>query len=510
MRVLLLGVFVVWIANRTRGSQKSLEQQLINDLLRGYNKDAHPIPEQNKSSYAVTFGLELVQLVNVDDKNQIITTNVWIRQKWTNLLLTWEPKHYGGIKRVRIDPRLLWIPDVVLYNSADSEFSGGLEKYKTRVIIDSNGTSSWYSPASFRSTCPIDVTHFPFDEQTCTMKFGSWTFEVVDLDIHADNSPLHSTQYVKSAEWDLMAASKQRNVQSYACCDYPFSDVTIELVLKRKPLFYIFNLIIPCMIIMSMVLLGFFLPPESGERITLSITVLLAMAVFLQLAAENLPRNSENVPVMGIFYITVMFEVALSLVATCYILHIHHRNSGTAVIPVPRWVNKCILNKLGKLLGVKKPVTEDNYHLSAEKDFKRLSLMKKDFESRLCNGRMGNGVDKTPGLKTKLIHKHRTGARTVVSSPEEFCLTPLVNSVECTATENHMLQDEINTTATGDSDGAKTAQGVMVLVDGLKHRRQIEKNQEEWRHLAMVLDRLFFWIFVLLISFSLFIVLARV
>ena len=50
------------------GSQKSLEQQLINDLLRGYNKDAHPIPEQNKSSYAVTFGLELVQLVNVVSK----------------------------------------------------------------------------------------------------------------------------------------------------------------------------------------------------------------------------------------------------------------------------------------------------------------------------------------------------------------------------------------------------------------------------------------------------------
>ncbi|XP_015774560.1 PREDICTED: neuronal acetylcholine receptor subunit beta-3-like [Acropora digitifera] len=498
MRVLLLGVLVVWIANRTRGSQKSLEQQLINDLLRGYNRDAHPIPEQNRSSYVVTFGLELVQLVNVDDKNQIITTNVWIRQKWTNLLLTWEPKHYGGIKRVRIDPKLLWIPDVVLYNSVDSEFSGGLEKYKTRVIIDSDGTNSWYSPASFRSTCPIDVTHFPFDEQTCTMKFGSWTFEIVDLDIHADNSPLHSTQYVKSAEWDLMVASRQRNVQSYACCDYPFSDVTIEFVFKRKPLFYIFNLIIPCIIIMSMVLLGFFLPPESGERITLSITVLLAMAVFLQLAAENLPRNSENVPVMEIFYITVMLEVALSLVATCYILHIHHRNSGTAVIPVPRWVNKCILNKLGKLLGVKKPVTEDSYHLSAEKDFKRLSLMKKDFESRLCKGRIGHGVDKT------------TGARTVVSSPEEFCLTSFVNSVECTATENDMLQDKKDTTATGDSDGAKTAQGVMVLVEGLKHRRQIEKNQEEWRHLAMVLDRLFFWIFVLLISFSLFILLARV
>ena len=44
-------------------------------------------------------------------------------QKWTNLLLTWEPKHYGGIKRVRIDPKLLWIPDVVLYNRSVRQFN---------------------------------------------------------------------------------------------------------------------------------------------------------------------------------------------------------------------------------------------------------------------------------------------------------------------------------------------------------------------------------------------------
>lgn len=386
--------------------------------------------------------------------------------------------------------------------SADSEFSGGLEKYKTRVIIDHDGTSAWYSPASFRSTCPIDVTYFPFDQQTCTMKFGSWTFEMVDLDIHADRSPLHSTQYVKSAEWDLLGASKKRNVQSYACCDYPFSDVTIEFVFKRKPLFYIFNLIVPCMIIVSMVLLGFFLPPESGERITLSITVLLAMAVFLQLGAENLPRNSESVPVMGIFYITVMIEVASSLIATCYILHIHHRNSGTAVVPVPRWVNVYILDKLGKFLGVKKPVTEDNYDLSAEVDFKRISLMKKDLDKRF--GSTNNHV------KTKLLHdtRSRTTTKSTLNSPEEFCMTSSTNSVTSTYPKMDTHQEK-NHNNDGGCNSAKTAQGVMVLVDSLKHRRQIEKNQEEWRHLAMVLDRLFFWIFVVVILISTIVVLSR-
>ena len=41
-----------------------------------------------------------------------------ICQKWRNLLLTWQPEKYGGIKRVRIEPTLIWIPDIVLYNKS--------------------------------------------------------------------------------------------------------------------------------------------------------------------------------------------------------------------------------------------------------------------------------------------------------------------------------------------------------------------------------------------------------
>ena len=68
--------------------------------------------------------------------------------------------------------------------SAGNEFSGGTEKYKTPVIVDSDGTNKWYCPGSFTCTCKIDVTYFPFDRQTCKLKFGSWTFEVsLDLNV---------------------------------------------------------------------------------------------------------------------------------------------------------------------------------------------------------------------------------------------------------------------------------------------------------------------------------------
>lgn len=372
---------------------------------------------------------------------------------------------------------------VFVFGSADSEFSGGLEKYKTRVIMNYDGVNAWYSPASFRSTCQIDVTFFPFDQQTCFMKFGSWTFETVDLDIFIDEAPLHSKQYVKSAEWDLISARKTRNVESYACCPHPFSDVTVEFKFKRKPLFYMFNLIIPCMIITGMVLLGFFLPPESGERITLSITVLLAMAVFLQLAAQNLPRNSENVPILGIFYITVMIEVALSLIATCYVLQIHHMNSGIALVPVPQWVQHYILGWLGKILGVKKPITEDNYDVSSKKQFKRLSVLRKDMERRGDGSRrlISNGLDACE-QETELTEQRNT-------------------PYACTCTNR-------STNSTIASMNANATQGIMVLAEDVKHRRLVEKNKNEWRYLAMVLDRLFFWLFVIMIILSTSIVLG--
>ena len=152
----------------------------------------------------------------------------------------------------------------------------------------------------------MDVEYFPFDEQTCVMKFGSWTYDgyqvsdftknwnyfpylkwkrkiwhfhenfkfQVDLR-HQEEEPgtnivhigVDLSEFYMSVEWDILAVPAIRNVKFYTCCDEPYLDITFNITMRRKTLFYTVNLIIPCMGISFLTVLVFYLPSDSGEKV---------------------------------------------------------------------------------------------------------------------------------------------------------------------------------------------------------------------------------------------------
>jgi hypothetical protein len=75
--------------------------------------------------------------------------------------------------------------------------------------------------------------------------------------------------FVLNGEWALLEVPGKRNEVFYECCPEPYLDVTFIIKIRRRTLYYFFNLIVPCVLIASMAVLGFTLPPDSGEKLSL-------------------------------------------------------------------------------------------------------------------------------------------------------------------------------------------------------------------------------------------------
>ena len=89
-----------------------------------------------------------------------------------------------------------------------------------------------------------------------------------------------------------------------------------------------------------MAVLGFNFPPDSGEKVTLEITVLMSLTMFMNMVSDMQPPSSET-PLIGTYFSCIMIMVASSVVCTIMILNYHHRYW---LVSHPSWLKKKIKN----------------------------------------------------------------------------------------------------------------------------------------------------------------------
>ncbi|EDL07373.1 cholinergic receptor, nicotinic, alpha polypeptide 4 [Mus musculus] len=331
------------------------EERLLKRLFSGYNKWSRPVANIS-DVVLVRFGLSIAQLIDVDEKNQMMTTNVWVKQEWHDYKLRWDPGDYENVTSIRIPSELIWRPDIVLYNNADGDFA---VTHLTKAHLFYDGRVQWTPPAIYKSSCSIDVTFFPFDQQNCTMKFGSWTYDKAKIDLVSMHSRVDQLDFWESGEWVIVDAVGTYNTRKYECCAEIYPDITYAFIIRRLPLFYTINLIIPCLLISCLTVLVFYLPSECGEKVTLCISVLLSLTVFLLLITEIIPSTSLVIPLIGEYLLFTMIFVTLSIVITVFVLNVHHRSPRTHTMPA--WVRRVFLDIVPRLLFMKRPsVVKDN------------------------------------------------------------------------------------------------------------------------------------------------------
>lgn len=123
--------------------------------------------------------------------------------------------------------------------------------------------------------------------------------------------------------------------------------------MRRKTLYHTVNLILPCVAICAVTLLVFFIPAYTGEKITMAVTILNSLNIFLLLVAEINPPTSLATPLIGKYLLFTMVLVTCSIVVTVFVLNVHFRSPSTHVMPP--WIRHLFLYVLSRLLFMQRP-----------------------------------------------------------------------------------------------------------------------------------------------------------
>ncbi|XP_042607998.1 acetylcholine receptor subunit delta [Cyprinus carpio] len=341
------------------------EERLINYLFkeRRYNKELRPV--QNKDDTVdIYLALTLSNLISLKEVDETLLTNVWMEHGWTDYRLKWNETEFDNITVLRLPPSMVWLPEVVLENNNDAQFQVA---YYCNVLIYPNGNVYWLPPAIFRSSCSINVNYFPFDWQNCSLKFSSLTYNAKEISLHLKEEKdedersykvewiiIDPEGFTENGEWEIVHKPARKNTyKNIPMESNKHQDITFYLIIRRKPLFYIVNIIIPCVLISFLASLVYYLPADSGEKMTLSISVLLAQSVFLLLISQRLPETSMAVPLIVKYLMFIMVLVTVVVLNCVIVLNLHFRTPSTHVMT--EWTKEFFLEKLPRLLHMSRP-----------------------------------------------------------------------------------------------------------------------------------------------------------
>ncbi|XP_033890318.2 neuronal acetylcholine receptor subunit alpha-3-like [Acipenser ruthenus] len=446
------------------------EDSLFRRLFQHYNQFIRPV-ENVSDPVTVEFEVSISQLVKVDEVNQIMETNLWLRHIWNDYKLRWSPVEYDGIELIRVPSNKIWRPDIVLYNNAVGDF---LVEDKTKALLKFDGTVTWIPPAIFKSSCPMDITYFPFDYQNCSMKFGSWTYDKAKIDLVLIGSKVNLQDFWESGEWEIIDAPGYKHDIKYNCCEEIYPDITYSFYIRRLPLFYTVNLIIPCLLLSFLTVLVFYLPSDCGEKVTLCISVLLSLTVFLLVITETIPSTSLVIPLIGEYLLFTMIFVTLSIVITVFVLNVHYRTPMTHTMP--EWVRSVFLRILPKMMLMRRPMEQQVVKSSGRK--------RKNSTSQISMNCLEYGENKLPKERKKCACQHHKDPSEPDSSKLSRRLSPQsVNTVLAFSVVSPEIKQAI--------------ESVKYIAENMRSQNEAKEAEEDWKYVAMVIDRIFLWVFVL-------------
>ena len=275
-----------------------------------------------KSPIAVNLNLILVSINSIDEISETFRATIWMEVSWTDCFMKWSSEQYKEIDSVIFPLVKVWAPDLCFLNEVVSDKCVRVTD-EERVVVQSNGTTTWYINRQVNTQCDINIDHYPFDLQNCSISIAKWYS--TDEKVQLKHNGLHAYlgDYKQSGEWDLINADvgsrRLNDTNNFTIIDFRF-------LVRRRPLFYVYYVILPVVALSVLNVFCFILPIESGEKIGFSVAVFLTFAVFLSIISSSVPKLSDHKFCLGIYMTIELIIGAITIGMEVIVTHLYHRS----------------------------------------------------------------------------------------------------------------------------------------------------------------------------------------
>ena len=268
-----------------------------------YDKRVRPSKDVSRAVH-VSIAMGISGINFLDEKAGVFSVTGYLEIKWRDEFLVWQPELYGNVTSFTIPQKHIWIPDLFLKNGVkDLKALGGSFYY---LPVKHTGEVTWWPYQFFETHCSVDITYFPFDTQNCRISYSLWNHENTLVNITSARKHVGIFQFTENGIWTITANHSFVTREP----DENYSQFIITFSLRRKFQFYLWNFIVPLLLLGMIKIFAFLIPAESGEKVSFTVTLFLAFGVFLNLLSSYLPENSDSVCLM---YVYMEIQLALGV-----------------------------------------------------------------------------------------------------------------------------------------------------------------------------------------------------
>ncbi|KAH9507916.1 Acetylcholine receptor subunit alpha-type acr-16 [Bulinus truncatus] len=260
--------------------------------------------------------------MDLDIKNQVIKLIGYISFVWTDSSIAMGPEliPYGGIKDILLPENKVWKPDIAIYNSVDERVYMGTDE--SLVTVGSNGIVRWEPVINMGLTCKVDISQYPFDQNTCTINVMTWMNDNTSVNLIPANIPIIETELLANGQfWIKSSGTETIFAQYYG--KYYF-ELHFKLILTRRPNYLILTLLVPVTLLAVLCVVSFLLSPDEPEKVSVAITVLLSFTVFLGVVDNDLPETSDQLCLI-VAYVVILLVLSFFCVAGNAVVVVVHK-----------------------------------------------------------------------------------------------------------------------------------------------------------------------------------------